>query len=69
MVAGTADVSTGGEAGWNQEWRAPLRAAFDLLRDECAIRFEEIGAKLFRDPWKARDDFIEVILQSRRRAR
>ena len=53
---------TGGEAGWNQEWRAPLRAAFDLLRDECAIRFEEMGAKLFRDPWKARDDFIEVIL-------
>ncbi len=54
--------STGGEAEWNQEWRAPLRAAFDLLRDECAIRFEELGAKLFRDPWKARDDFIEVIL-------
>ncbi len=53
---------TGGEAGWNQEWRAPLRAAFDLLRDECAIRFEDMGARLFRDPWKARDDFIEVIL-------
>jgi len=54
--------STGGEPGWNQEWRAPLRAAFDLLRDECAERFEEIGAKLFRDPWKARDEFIEVVL-------
>ena len=53
---------TGGEPGWNQEWRAPLRAAFDLLRDECASRFEEIGAELFRDPWKARDDFIEVVL-------
>ena len=53
---------TGGEAGWNQEWRAPLRAAFDLLRDECAIRFEEIGAKLLRDPWKARDEFIDVVL-------
>ncbi len=53
---------TGGEAGWNQEWRAPLRTAFDLLRDECASRFEEVGGQLFRDPWKARDDFIEVIL-------
>ncbi len=53
---------TGGEPGWNQEWRTPLRAAFDLLRDECANRFEELGAQLFRDPWKARDDFIEVIL-------
>jgi len=54
--------STGGGPGWNQEWRTPLRAAFDLLRDECARRFEEIGVELFRDPWKARDDFIEVIL-------
>ena len=25
-------------------------------------RFEEIGAELLRDPWKARDDFIEVVL-------
>ena len=39
-----------------------MRAAFDLLRDECASRFEEIGADLLRDPWKARDDFIEVIV-------
>jgi alpha-amylase/alpha-mannosidase (GH57 family) len=54
--------STGGQPGWNQEWRTPLRAAFDLLRDECAVRFEEIGAELFHDPWRARDDFIEVIL-------
>jgi alpha-amylase/alpha-mannosidase (GH57 family) len=53
---------TGGEPGWNQEWRTPLRAAFDLLRDECARGFEEQGARLFRDPWKARDDFIEVVL-------
>lgn len=53
---------TGGEPGWNQEWRAPLRAAFDLLRDECAQRFEELGAELLRAPWKARDEFIEVVL-------
>ena len=53
---------TGGEPGWNQEWRAPLRAAFDLLRDECTRRFEEMGAEMLRAPWKARDDFIEVVL-------
>jgi len=53
---------TGGEPGWNQDWRTPLRAAYDLLRDECARRFEEAGARLFRDPWRARDDFIEVVL-------
>ena len=53
---------TGGEPGWNQEWRTPLRAAFDLLREECARRFEELGGEMFRAPWKARDDFIEVVL-------
>jgi alpha-amylase/alpha-mannosidase (GH57 family) len=53
---------TGGDPGWNQEWRTPLREAFNVLRDECARRFEDEGARLFRDPWRARDDFIEVIL-------
>ena len=53
---------TGGEPGWNQEWRTPLRAAFDLLRDECARSFEELGDALLRNPWKARDEFVEVVL-------
>ena len=53
---------TGGQPGWNQEWRGPLRKAFDLIRDECARRFEEIGTGLFRDPWAARDDYIDVIV-------
>lgn len=53
---------TGGQPGWNQEWRGPLRKAFDLIRDECARRFEDLGAKLFHDPWAARDDYIEVIV-------
>ena len=26
---------TGGRAGWSQDWRAPLRQALDLLRDEA----------------------------------
>jgi hypothetical protein len=54
--------NSGGRPGWNQRWRAPLREAFDWLRDLLAPRFEAKGATLFRDPWQARDDYIDVIL-------
>jgi alpha-amylase/alpha-mannosidase (GH57 family) len=51
-----------GRAGWNQAWRAPLREAFDGLRDNLAGRFEETAGKLLKDPWAARDDYIGVLL-------
>ena len=47
--------------GWNQRWRTPLRAAFDLLRDDLAPKFEEAGALLLRDPWAARDEYVELL--------
>src|SRR5581483_10096523 len=49
-------------AGWNQQWRAPLRESFNWLRDQCAPIFEEYGSRLLHDPWAARDDYIGVIL-------
>jgi len=52
----------GGEAGWNQRWRTPLRQALDFLRDENAATFEATRGPLFLDPWQARDDSIELIL-------
>jgi alpha-amylase/alpha-mannosidase (GH57 family) len=59
---------TGGGPGWNQRWRAPLRQALDFLRDENAVQFEATRGDLFVDPWQARDDSIELILdQSRSR--
>jgi (1->4)-alpha-D-glucan 1-alpha-D-glucosylmutase len=51
-----------GRQGWNQAWRGPLRAALDWLRDELAAPFEEHAAPLLRDPWVARDDYIDVVL-------
>jgi Domain of unknown function (DUF3536)/Glycosyl hydrolase family 57 len=51
-----------GPEGWNQAWRGPLRAALDFLRDRAACCFLEIGGDLFRDPWAARDGYIELIL-------
>jgi alpha-amylase/alpha-mannosidase (GH57 family) len=51
-----------GRDGWVQEWRSPLRSALDWLRDELAEVFEIEGAKLLKDPWQARDDYISVVL-------
>ncbi|MFN2516248.1 MAG: DUF3536 domain-containing protein [Pyrinomonadaceae bacterium] len=53
---------TGGEPGWNQAWREPLRKALDFLRDEASSYFERTRGELFNDPWAARDDAIELIL-------
>jgi hypothetical protein len=54
--------STGGAAGWNQGWRAPLRRAFNRLRERLDLIFEHEGEKIFYDPWRARDHYIEIIL-------
>jgi alpha-amylase/alpha-mannosidase (GH57 family) len=51
-----------GGTSWNQEWRAPLRAALDWLRDQLAPIFENELSSLLRDPWAARDEYIRVIL-------
>jgi len=48
--------------GWNQSWRTPLRDALDWLRDALAGPCEEKAGVLLRDPWAARDDYIEVML-------
>ena len=54
--------NSGGHGGWNQEWRTPLRDALDWLRDNLATIFELRGTELLKDPWKARDDYVRVIL-------
>ncbi|MGZ5480721.1 MAG: DUF3536 domain-containing protein [Pyrinomonadaceae bacterium] len=53
---------TGGEPGWNQKWRTPLRDALDFLRDENISHFEATRGDLFTFPWLARDDSISLIL-------
>jgi uncharacterized protein DUF3536 len=51
-----------GREGWNQEWRAPLRAALDHLRERAGEVFDRHAAGLLRDPWGARNDYIDVVL-------
>jgi alpha-amylase/alpha-mannosidase (GH57 family) len=57
---------TGGGPGWDQRWRGPLRDALDWLRDRVAPLFEERAGDLMEDPWAARDDYIDVMLDRRR---
>ncbi len=52
----------GTDPTWHQAWRRPLRDALDWLRDELAQRFEKEAAALVRDPWRARDEYIAVVL-------
>jgi alpha-amylase/alpha-mannosidase (GH57 family) len=54
--------NSGGHPAWNQAWRAPLRAALDWLRDTLAPAYEEKARGYLKDPWKARDDYIDVML-------
>jgi alpha-amylase/alpha-mannosidase (GH57 family) len=54
--------NSGGHGDWNQEWRAPLRAALDWLRDEIAPLYEKMARRFFKDPWAARNNYIHVIL-------
>ena len=53
---------TGGETGWNQKWRGPLRTALNFLRDAAARDFEAFGSELFANPWQVRNESIQLIL-------
>jgi hypothetical protein len=53
---------TGGGPGWRQAWREPLRTALDWLRDQLVPHYEHAAAQLAKDPWRARDAYIDVVL-------
>ncbi|MFC1627672.1 DUF3536 domain-containing protein [Gemmatimonadota bacterium] len=48
--------------GGNQTWRLPLREALDWLRDSNADMFERETGRYFMDPWRARDSYVDVLL-------
>src|SRR5262249_6031380 len=56
---------TGGQPGWDQKWRTPLRYALNSLRDANIPHFEETRGTLFTDPWQARNDTIALVLDTR----
>jgi len=61
--------NTGAHSEWNQAWRGFLREALDRLRDWVSPLYEEQGKRFLKDPWAARDRYIEVLLNPSREAR
>lgn len=53
--------NSGAHPDWHQAWRTPLRDAFDWLRDSITTPYEKTAAALLKDPWAARDEYIDVI--------
>jgi alpha-amylase/alpha-mannosidase (GH57 family) len=49
-------------ADWHQRWRAPLRQSLDWLRDEIDAFYEGRASAWLKDPWAARDEYVQVVL-------
>ena len=54
--------NSGGHPGWTQEWREPLRDSLNWLRDQLAKLYGFEGSLIMKDPWAARNDYIDIIL-------
>jgi alpha-amylase/alpha-mannosidase (GH57 family) len=54
--------NSGGRPNWSQHWRRPLREALDWLRDQLVPKYEARAREFLKDPWLARDEYIQVIL-------
>jgi alpha-amylase/alpha-mannosidase (GH57 family) len=51
-----------GKPNFHQLWRKPLRETMDWLRDQLIVIYENEVANYLKDPWLAREDYINVIL-------
>ncbi len=47
---------------FHQRWRQGLRTALNGLRDGLVPLYEYAAAQLLRDPWAARDGYIDVVV-------
>lgn len=57
-----SNCGCGNESGYHQRWRAPLREALNWLRDQLADIYQEQMEVYHQDPWKLRDEYVQVIL-------
>jgi len=57
-----ADCGCGIDSRRRRGWRAPLRDTLDWLRGEIDALFETRAGGWLKDPWQARDSYIDVVL-------
>ncbi len=53
---------TGMNPGWHQRWRAPLRTAFDWLRERLIPIYEKEMKNFTDEPWQVRDHYYQIIM-------
>lgn len=54
--------NSGGNDGWNQQWRRSLRDAMDWLSCQLETCYEAGVSRYLKDPWTARNDYCAVML-------
>lgn len=54
--------STYGPEGWDQAWRAPLRAGLEVIRWAADQAYDVLAKAIFVDPWGARDRYVSVVI-------
>ncbi len=52
----------GREDGFSLNWRLPLRAGLNTLRDAAADIYAAEASKFFRAPWEARNEYVSLLL-------
>ena len=57
-----SNCGCGNEPGYHQRWRAPLRESLNWLRDQLSKIYQEQMEVYHPDPWKLRDEYVQVIL-------
>ena len=57
-----ADCGCRTRSDWHQRWRAPLREALDWLGEQIDACYEARASAHLKDPWAARDAYIDVVL-------
>lgn len=54
--------NTGGRPGWTQEWRGPLRKAFDWVREKTIALYEKEINAYNAAPWEIRNAYVSIVL-------